>query len=318
MRSRLLAITLLLLALSAVGCKPARRKVIGMVPKGTSHMFWVTVQAGALAAAKEFDVELLWNGPAQEAEVDRQIQIVDSMVARHVDGLAVAVSDRNALVRSIDRAAAENIPVTIFDSGVETSNYMTFVATDNYRAGRLAGRTLGDLLDGRGSVGVIKNAPASASTLDRERGFTEAIKEFPGIQIVASEYGLADREKASAAAQKVLTANPGLKGVFASNELSSAGTARAIETRGLAGRIRFVAFDASDALIDDLRNGVIDAIVIQNPFRIGHDTVKVLVDRLNGLTPPKRIDLEARLVRKQDLDKPELQQLLHPDVPKYL
>jgi len=316
-RNSLIAALVSAVLLSA-GCKQPKRKVIGMVPKGTSHMFWVTVQAGALAAAKQFDVELIWNGPAQEAEVDRQIQIVDSMVARHVDALAVAVSDRNALVLSIDRAAAENLPVAIFDSGVETSNYLTYVGTDNYRAGRLAGQTLATLLGGRGSVGVMRNAPNSASTTDRERGFSEALKDFPGIRIVASDFGMADRDKANAAADRMLSTNPGLNGIFASNELSSTGAARAIQGHGLAGKIRFVAFDASDALLDDLRNGVVDALVVQDPFKMGHDTVKVLVDRLQGVTPPKRIDLDAWLVRKEDLDKPALKQLLHPEVSKYL
>ncbi len=116
----------------------------------------------------------------------------------------------------------------------------------------------------------------------------------------------------------MLSTNPGLNGIFASNELSSTGAARAIQGHGLAGKIRFVAFDASDALLDDLRNGVVDALVVQDPFKMGHDTVKVLVDRLQGVTPPKRIDLDARLVRKEDLDKPALKQLLHPEVSKYL
>jgi ribose transport system substrate-binding protein len=307
------------LLLSLVGCNRNRKKVIAVIPKGTSHLFWVSVQAGALAAGEKYGVDVQWNGPAQETEYDRQIQIVDSMIARRVDGLAVAATERKALVRSIDRAAELGIPVTVFDSGVDTDKYLTFIATDNYAAGKIGANELARLLNGKGAVAVVMNAPGSASTMDRERGFDEVVTtSFPQIHIVARQYSLSDRSKAMTATENFLTAHPDLNGIFASAEPGSVGAALALKSRGLAGKVKFVAFDASDTMIEDLKNGVIDAMVVQDPFKMGFEAVETLVQKLNGQSPPKKIDLPARLVRREDLDKPEIHALLYPDVKKYI
>ena len=319
MRSKsLTAIVAIALALSS--CQGKRTKTIAVIPKGTSHLFWVSIQAGALAAGQKFKVQVLWNGPALETEYDRQIQILDSMIARHVDGIAIAAAERKALVQPIDRAAALGIPLTVFDSGVDTTNYLTFLATNNDEAGRMGARELARLLGGHGQIAIVMHTPGSASTMDRERGFEETIqREFPKLKIVARQYGLSDRSKAMTAAENILTAHPDLDGIFASSEPSSVGTALALKSRGLAVKVKFVAFDASDSMVEDLRGGTIDAMVVQDPFRIGFEAVKTLVDKLNGAPPPpKRIDLPARVIRKADLDNPEIQELLHPDVKKYV
>jgi ribose transport system substrate-binding protein len=308
-----------LLALSALGCGRSRSKTIAVIPKATSHLFWQSVQAGAIAAGRQLKVSVVWNGPTQETDYSRQIQIVDSMIAQHVDGLAVAATDRNALNASLDRAAKAGIPVTVFDSGVDSTNYMTFVATNNYAAGQAAARTLAHMLPGKRKIAIVLHAPGSASTMDRERGFEEAItKEFPSIRIVARQFGMSDRSKAMAAAENILTANPDLDGIFASSEPSAVGTALAIKERNLSGKIRFVGFDSSEGLVADLRGGTIDALVVQDPFRIGFEAVRTLVDRLHGRIPPKRIDLSARVITRLDLDKTEIKAFLFPDIKKYL
>ena len=309
----------LFLLLALLCCHANRKKVIGVVPKGTSHLFWVSIQAGAEAAGRDLGVEILWNGPATETEYSRQIEIVDSMIARHVDGLALAAQDHTALDASLDRAAKEGIPVTVFDSGVDSTNYMTFVATNNYAAGEMAARELAELLHGKGSIAMVLHVPGSFSTMERERGFEEAMaKEFPQIHIVQKQYGMSDRSKAMAAAENILTAHPDLDGIFASTEPSSVGTALALKTRGLAGKLKFVAFDASEGMVEDLKGGTIDALVAQDPFRIGYEAVETLVDKLHGKTPPKRIDLSARVITKADLDNPDVKALLNPDVKKFL
>jgi ribose transport system substrate-binding protein len=289
--------------------------MIAVVPKATSHLFWVSIHAGAMAAGHDLGVEVLWNGPATETDYSRQIEIVDSMIARHVDGLALAAQDRTAMDGSLDRAAKEGIPVTVFDSGVDSTNYMTFVATNNYEAGQMAARKLAELLHGKGSIAMVLHVPGSFSTMEREHGFEEAMaKEFPKIQIVQKQYGMSDRSKAMAAAENILTAHPNLDGIFGSTEPSSIGTALAIKSRGLSGKIKFVAFDAAEGMIEDLKSGTIDALVAQDPFRIGYEAVKTLVDKLNGKNPPKRIDLSARVITKADLDKPDIKALLNPRV----
>jgi ribose transport system substrate-binding protein len=306
-------------SLLLMSCNRGGVKRIAVVPKANSHVFWVSVHAGAAAAGQKFGVEVLWNGPAQETEYDRQIQIVDSMIAQRVDGLAVAAADRKALNRSLARAAELGIPVTVFDSGVDSSNYMTFVATNNYEAGQMGARELARLLGGKGTVAMVMNAPGSASTMDRERAFEDVIRaEFPKIQIVARQFSMSDRSKGRAAAENILTAHTGLDGIFASSEPSSAGVALALKSRGLSGKVKFVAFDASDDLIEALKGATIDAIVVQDPFKMGFEAVKTLVDKLHGVTPPKQMDLPARVIHKSDLDQPDVHELLYPDVKKYV
>ncbi len=312
-----IAVAVLFAFLILAGCQKSTKKVIAVVPKATSHLFWLSVQAGAMAAGEEYGVQIEWNGPAAETEYPRQIQIVDSFISRRVDGIALAATERKALVGAVDRAAQAGIPLTVFDSGLDSENYMSFLATNNYEAGQMAGRALARLLNGNGKVGVVMHAPGSGSTMDRERGFEDVIKaEFPGIRIVASQFGQSDRSKAMAATENILTAHPDLDGIFASSEPSSVGASLALKSRGLGGKVQLVAFDSSDGMVEDLKGGVIAAMVVQDPFRMGHDAVKTIVDKLNGQTPPKRIDLSAHVITKADLDKAEVQRLLFPNVKK--
>lgn len=283
-----------------------------MIPKAVSHIFWVEVQKGAEAAGKEFDVEILWNGAPSETDYSRQMQIVDSMVAQRVDGIALAPTERKALVTVVERAVAADIPVTIFDSGLDSTTYISYVATDNIEAGRMAARKLGELVGGKGKVGVVMHAPGSASTMDREKGFTEVLaKEFPNIRIVGQQYGMANAARSRAAAENILTANPDLAGLFASAEPASIGAALALTGRELTKKVALVAFDSSESMVQDLKSGAIDAMVVQDPQRMGYEAVKTLVQKLNGETPPKRLDLNAIVVTQKDLGEEQVKRLLN-------
>ena len=312
------AVVLLGLALGG-GCARSRERVIGVVPKGVNHLFWQSVHAGAVAAGRELGARIEWNGPPSETEYSRQIQIIDAMIARRVDALAIAAADLVALVGVVDRAMAQGIPVTIFDSGLSSTNYTSFVATNNYAAGELAARRLGQLVGGQGKVAMLMHVTGSASTLDREKAFDAVMaKEFPGITVAARQFGMSDRARALAAAEDILTVHPDLKGIFASAEPSTVGVAQALKSRGLAGKLQFVGFDSSDSLVEDLRAGVITALVVQDPFQIGHEAVRTLVEKLNGRTPPKRLDCAATVVTRAELEQPEIQRLLRPPLEKYL
>jgi ribose transport system substrate-binding protein len=305
----------LLALLLASSCNENKKRLIGVVPKATSHVFWVAVEKGAKAAARDLNVQIEWNGAPSETDYARQIQIVDSMINRRVDGLAVAATERRALVAPVDRAMKMGIPVTIFDSGIEGENYTSYVATNNYEGGQLAARALARLIGGKGKVGLIAHAPGSASTMDRERGFTDVLnKEFPAIQIVAIQFGMSDRSKARAAAENMLTAHPDLAGFFGSSEPSTTGASLAVKARGLTGRVKVVAFDASDNLVEDMKGGAIQAMVVQDPFQIGYDAVRTLVEKLDGKTPAKRIDLSAKVIFADEMNKPEFQRLLSPEL----
>jgi ribose transport system substrate-binding protein len=306
---------LILVSLIGLSCNRQKQRRIAVIPKGTSHVFWQSVHAGATAAGKDFHEEILWDGPPNETDYSRQLEIFDSMLNRHVDGVVVAAADRTTLNASLDRAARENIPVVVFDSGVDSSNYVTFVATNNYAAGQMAARTLAQLLDGKGTVGIVANAPGSASTIDRENGFKDTMaKEFPAVRIAAEQYSMSDAAKGLAVTENILTAHPEVNGLFASAEPGSVGAAQALNARGLAGLVKLVAFDSSEGLVADLNAGVIDALVAQDPFKIGYEGVRAVTDKLDGKSPEKKIDLSATVITKVDLDKPAIRKLLRPEL----
>lgn len=309
------------LALAALpflpGCNRNTKKRIGVVPKGRAHMFWQSVHAGANKAARENDVEIEWNGPATETDFNGQLQIVDAMINKRLDAIALAPIDKKAMVSIVERAMKQNIPVVIFDSPVDTDQFVAQVATDNYKAGQIGAERVGEILAGKGKIAIVAVQAGAASTMAREQGFEDTIKaKFPGIQIVDKRYGEASVERSLNVAENMLTAHPDLNALFASNESSAVGAARALKARG--SKIRLVGFDSGPTLEEDLKGGVIDSLVVQDPFRMGYDSVSVAVRKLKGETPEKVQNLDARLVTQADLDKPEIQALLKPDLKKYL
>lgn len=296
------------------GCRRSSEKLIGVVPKAVAHLFFVSIHAGVDQAAHDLRVNILWYGPNEETEHERQIQIVDAMVARHVDALAISATDERALVAPVERAIHAGIPVTVFDSGVNIADYTSFIATDNYGAGCTAARTLAGLIGGKGRVGMVMHKPGGTSTVLREKGFEDTIaKECPGVVIAAGQYGMSDRARSRAVAEDILTAHPELAGLFASSEASSLGAIQAIRSRGLSRKIKLITFDFSDAHVEALEDGTIDVMMVQDPFRIGYEAVKSLAEKLRGRTPPRRTELPARSIVKADLLKPEIRVLLQPE-----
>ena len=308
-----LSISIAVALLAATACRDRSRTIVGVVPKATSHLFFASIHAGVDQAARDFHLDVQWNGPNEETEHERQIQIVDGMITQHVSAMAISATDERALAGPVERAIKAGIPVVVFDSGVDVDNYVSFVATDNFGAGQTAARKLAGLIGGKGKVAMVAHKPGGTSTVYRERGFEETMaKEFPGVQIVARQFGMADLAKSRAAAENILTANPGLDGVFASSEASSLGSIKAIETRGLTGKVKLVTFDFSDAHVEALKNGTIDVMLVQDPYRIGYEALKAVADHLAGKPPARRLDMPARVIVKADLEKPEIQQLLFP------
>jgi ribose transport system substrate-binding protein len=292
-----LTVSLLLLA----GCQKSGGKVIGVVPKGANHIFWLTVKAGAEKAAAEAGYTVEWNAPALEIDAKRQQDIIESMVNRRLAGIALAPVDKKALVNVVEKAAAAGIPTVIYDSGVDTEKRVSYVATDNKEGGRMAARRLGEVLGGKGKVGVIGFMPGSASTMEREDGFLEELKaKFPEMEMVGLQFGMADRAKAMAVTENLMTAHPDLAGLFADNESSLSGAVQALKSRGNR-KVKLVGFDASDALVADLREGWIDALVLQDPYRMGYESVQAITRKLAGETPAARLDLAATLATREDL-----------------
>jgi ribose transport system substrate-binding protein len=306
------------LLLSQSGCNrhdettaPGQTKLrIAVIPKGSTHDFWKSVHAGANAAAKEFGCEIYWNAPELETDRERQIQIVEDFIVQKVDGIVLAPVDKGALVPSVEKLDALKIPCVIIDSAVGTDRDISFVATDNYEGGAMAAQRMGKILDGKGKVIVIKYAPGSASTTERENGFTETLgKEFPGIEIVDAKYGMATVETALQATEDLLTRHADLQGIFACNEPTAVGALQALQSQKRP-EIKMVGFDAAVALLDGLRAGQIDSLVVQNPFKMGYEGVKAIVTFRKGQPVEKRIDTGVTVITKESLDDPRIKELL--------
>ncbi len=318
MRRPVSAVLVCCLIILAISCRRSSNAVVGVVPKGANHIFWQTVHAGAIKASQEFGFEVEWNAPTLEIDSSRQIEIVESMVNRRLAGIAVAPVDRQALVGVVERAAQAGIPVVIFDSDIDTAKRISYVATNNVEGGRMAARRLGQALGGRGKVGIIGFMPGSAATMEREEGFQDEMKKlYPGVELLGVQYAMADRAKAMAATENVLTAHPDLAGLFADNESSSSGAVQALKSRN-ARQVTMVAFDASEQLVADLRGGAIDSIVVQNPFRMGYESARMIGLKLRGETPAAHIDSGVALIVREDLAKADVQALLFPDIQKYI
>jgi len=305
----------LLAALTA--CNREHKKVIAVIPKGNAHLFWQSVHAGAVLGSREAGVDIIWNGPATETDYTGQLKVVDAMINRRVDAIALAPIDSKAMVGVVERATREGIPVIIFDSGIDTDQFAAQVATDNYHAGEMAAERMGKILDGKGKVAIVAVMPGAASTTAREKGFEDTIRnKYPRIQVVDKQYGMAEVALSLTKAENLLTGHPDLDGLFASNESSAVGAAQALRDRK--GKVKLVGFDSSPTLLEDLKSGVVDSLVVQDPFRMGQVAIQLAVDKLAGKPLTKINNLAPRLVDRDNLNTPEVQAQLNPDLKKYL
>jgi ribose transport system substrate-binding protein len=319
MRNLLLTLTLLLISCS--GSPTPDRINLAVIPKGTSHVFWQSVHAGARRAARELNVDITWRGPLREDDRDSQVAEVENAIARRVSGIALAPLDESALVGPVMSARRSNIPVVIFDSGLKGGEFVSFVATDNDKGGELAGEHIGKALGGRGKVILMRYSEGHDSTTRREEGFLGALKAFSGIEIVSSNQFLgADVEGAYKRAESLLARhkNPdgtlAVNGLFAPNESTAFAVMRVLQDNGWAGKVTFVGFDASEGLVKGLRDGAIDALVVQDPVRMGYLSVVSLVKHLRGERVEPRIDTGVHLVTRDALERPEIKLLVHPDL----
>lgn len=323
-------ITLLVLFLSAalllsVSCsktQSGKKFTIAVIPKGTTHEFWKSIHAGADKAARDLaaegvNVEIIWKGPLREDEREAQIQVVEGFISQGISGIVLAPLDDRALTRPVEEAKRAGIPTVIIDSGLQTDQIVSFVATDNFKGGTLAADRIGELLGGKGKIVMLRYQEGSASTEQREAGFMEEIKsKFPGIEVVSSnQFSGATRDTAKAASENLLNRfGADIQGVFTPNESSATGMLLALQDMKLAGKVIFVGFDSSQSFIDAMRNKQMHGTVVQNPFNMGYLGVKTIVASLSGKTVEKRIDTGVSLVTPDNLDDPKIKELLRPPV----
>lgn len=301
------------------------KTTIAVIPKGTSHVFWQSIHAGAAKASQELGVDIIWRGPLREDDRASQIAEIEGFITRGVSGIVLAPLDEAALVGPVDDAVRAKIPVVIIDSGLKGGGYTSFVATDNRRGGRMAAEGLAKMLPQGGRVVMLRYAEGSASTLEREEGFLEEIAKHANVQVLSSnQYGGADVEGAYKRGEALLhrfrrpDGSLELDGIFTSNESNTLALLRVLQSSGWAGKVKYIGFDASDTLVQALADGHIDALVVQDPVNMGYLGVKAMVDHLQGRPVEKRIDTGAQFITRDRMDDPAIKELLHPDLSRWL
>jgi ribose transport system substrate-binding protein len=320
---------------AAIGCKRKEESEgkyrIAVIPKGTTHVFWKSIHAGAVKAMQELnnsglEVEIIWKGPLKEDDRESQIRVVEDFITRGVTGIVLAPLDDAALRVPVKDAVNNGIPVVIIDSDLKSEDYVSFIATDNYIGGRKGGERLAETLGGKGKVIMLRCQEGSASTMNREQGFLDVLKEkYPEIEVVsANQYGGATTESAYIASENLLaplrTPDGGLTidGIFCPNESTAFGMLRALEDSALAGKVNYVGFDSSNRLVQALRKGHIKGLVLQDPINMGYLGVKTMVAHLRGQKVDKRIDTGSVVATPENMDEPKMKNLLEPDFKKWL
>jgi len=309
-----------LLAPAVAEAQEARRPVVALVPKGATHVFWKSVEAGARERGAEVGVDVLWAAPQREDDRAQQMALVDTLVLRRVDALCLAPLDAVALREKAAKATAAGIPVVIFDSPLARPEGVSsgYVGTDNFAAGRLAAEGMAAALKGKGRVVVLRYQVGSASSEQREDGFLEGIRAHPGIEVVSSnQYGGATVASCLDKAKSLLLRHSGERapdGVYCANQSTTLGMLQALRQAGLAGKVAFVGFDPTLALVEAMRKGEIQALVSQNPRQMGRLTVDAALARVRGQPIPERTDTGCALVTPANLDQPEIQAILKPQM----
>lgn len=318
----ILIIFLSLLLPDFIGCTKqsgTNKLQIAVIPKGTTHEFWKSIHAGAIKAARELDVEIFWKGPQKEDDREQQITVVEDFISRGVDGIVLAPLDDRALMMPVREAKQAKIPVVIIDSALQGEDFISFIATDNYKGGVIAARRLGEILNGKGKIFLIRYQEGSASTNEREKGFLDTMnKEFPQIEFLSKDqYGGATTETSYRLLENLLNRYPEVEGIFCPNESTTFGALRALQEEKLAGKIKFVGFDSSEKLVEGLKQGDIHGLILQNPFKMGYLGVKKIVSYIKNQQIERRIDTGVYLATRESMEDPEIKNLLLPDLVTY-
>ena len=316
----------------AIAAAETAKPVVAVIPKGTTHEFWKTVHAGAVKAGREEGAEIIWQGPAKEDDRKGQIEVVQNFASRGLDAIVIAPLDEVALARPIEAAVKRGIPVVIIDSDLKSKAQSSFVATDNFAAGKLAAKHMAEALAARGGpasgraaeptgkVLLMRYLEGSASNAKREDGFLEGLKEYaPKAEVVSSnQYAGVTAESALRTSQNLLNKFPELDGIFTPNGPTTFGMLRALQIAGRSRQAKLIGFDATEPLLKAMKSGEVAGLVVQDPFRMGYLGVKTALAAKRGAKVDARIDTGAKFIWAAEAELPEMQALLHPDLKPWL
>lgn len=289
------------------------QKYVAVISKGYQHEFWKTVEKGAMKAGEEANLKVTFEGPDNETMVDKQIEMVENAITKKADVIMLAPLDNKALLPVVQKAEEKGIPVITFDSNLNSDIQKSFIATDNKVAGSIAAKETAKLIGNEGEVAIVAHNEGTSTAQERRDGFKEEIeKNYSNIKIVSIQYSDGDHAKALSKSTDIMTSNPNLKAIYATNEGAAIGVATAVKEKGNADKIKVVGFDSSDQEIKFLEEGIITGFVVQNPYNMGYLGVKAASDLLNDKTIEKRIDTGATYVDKNNMNNDDIQKLLYP------
>lgn len=300
------------LALGSASAVTAQDEIfIPMISKGFQHQFWQAVKSGADQAAEEFGVRITFEGPDNETMVDRQIDMLAAALANNPAAIGFAALDSQAAIPLLRQAAEAGIPIIAFDSGVDSDIPMSTATTDNVAAAALAADKMAEFLGGEGTVAVVAHDQTSRTGIDRRDGFLNRMEsEYPNIEVVSVQYGAGDQLQSTEVAKAMLIANPGLGGLFGTNEGSAIGIVNAVREMGAEG-VTIIGYDSGRAQTDAIREGLMAGAITQNPVGIGYETVKAAIAAINGEELPAIIDTGFFYYDQSNIDDAEIQAVLY-------
>ncbi len=313
------AALLILICLTATGCSSSNelstqetKNKIDVIVKKKDASFYSVVRMGAEAAAKEFNADIEFDGPESEEDIEQQIKLVEAAINNRASAIVLAAGDYNRPAEVVDRAVASGIPVVIIDSQLNSELISGFVGTDSLDAGIKLGQTLINRVGTNCDIAVMNFIKGAASSDLREQGVFSEIKRYPDIEVVANLYCNSDEAVANELIKKTIKEHPGLDAVVCTNAQGTVGTARAIEEAGLSGKIRIIGLDSTPEQVSFVEKGVIEALVIQNPFNMGYLGVKYAIDSINNKSVPKSTNTGLTIIDKANMYSPENEKLVFP------
>jgi ribose transport system substrate-binding protein len=289
---------------------------LAVVPKAIGFDFWEQVRLGAECAAQraEGEVDIQWDGVTAETDVNGQVNLLQNFIQQGVDGLVYAATDAKVLYQVTESAKQQNVTVVNIDSGTDPQpDDVPVFATDNVAAAEQVPDLISEELgEEGGKVAFIPFQQGTLTNEQREEGFKRGLEQHPELELVAEQSSQSDYNVALRVTEDILTANPDLNAIFAANEPGVLGAAEAVRQAGKAGDVVIVGWDASPEEIQGVRDGVISALVVQNPFKMGYDGTNAAVKIIREGTTVESQDTGATIVTQDNLEDEEVQSVLNP------
>jgi ribose transport system substrate-binding protein len=302
------------------GCKQSsvdiaeKKKTFEVIVKMKESDFWQTVHLGAGGAGKELGVNINFNAPDNEEDIESQIKLVSDAIDRKVDGIVLAACDYKKLVSISEKAIDQGIPVVIIDSALDSARVSSFIATDNIQAGKKVGKKLVELAGEKANAAIISFVEGTVPANEREEGVMQIIGQYPEIKLLAKEYCHSDIKLASELTRRIISKYEKVDVMIGLNAPATIGIANALKDMHLENAIKVIGFDSTPEEVDYIEDGIIQAAVVQNPYNMGYLGVKHLFEAVNNKSVPKYVDTGSKVIDKSNIYTPENQKLLFPFV----